>query len=1116
MHIIQTSVRRPVATAMFYIAVILVGVVSLLNLSVDLLPDVAYPRLSVWTTYHDVAPAEVEQFVTVPIEEAVSTVPGVRQVTSVSREGVSLVTLQFLWGTDMDIAALNVREKLDNLRWRLPHEAGRPTILRLDPRSQPVLSLAVTGSANLVALKQLTENVIKRRLEQIDGVALATVTGGLEREIHVDVNTGRLSALGLTVEQISQALAAANYNLPGGTIKKGRYRYALRTLGEFQSVDEIGSVIVGRSAGGGVVSLKDVADIEDAFKERQAITRYNGREAIGVIITKEAGANTVEVSRRVRRVLAQLREQYPEVRLAVAADQADFISASIQNVLQAIVYGGILAFLVLFLFLHDLRNPVHIALSIPIAILATFALMYFSKISLNMMSLGGLALGVGMLVDNSIVVLENIFRHRQEGEPPAQAAVAGTQEVVRAVTASTLTTVAVFFPIIYVHGVAGQLFRDQSLTVTFSLLASLLVAVTLLPMMAARGGSQVSDIRYQNSGIGNRELGGEAQEQAAGRGKLKWGRFRRLGVVRLLGRAVAKVGQVVPRTAGWMAGWVRALLRYWGGAVARVVSRITEPVFDRFDRLFGIFASHYERALEWSLDHRGRVLGLALAGLLLAGLLSLTIPRELMPHVDQGRFRIDLQMPPGSTLEATSEAAAELERLLLRSPDIEDVFTSVGVAADPFAMLLEKAAADRATLEVRLKKHRRSSSAQLMARFRRELTTTQHRLGDGNVLAGAEITLSSTQTTLQQVLGMAEADVAIEILGNDLRRTRVLAEQVRQRLTSVPGLGDLHSNYQAARPEIHITMDRERVSRFGLSAAQVARFIQNRMRGNRATQFKDFDRKIDVLVRPQSESRDELRDLLDAQLPVARSARLTYVPLRHLVEVQEIRGPTEIHRRGQVREIVLFGNIQGRSFSRVVGDIEARLSHLRRPAGVQVRVAGQREEMVHSFHSLMLALVLAAALVYMILAAQFESLLHPFIIILAVPLASIGVVLALFLTRQTFNVMSLIGAVVLVGIVVNDAIVKVDFINQERRRGLALRSAILEAGRKRLRPIVMTTVTTVFGLAPMALGLGAGAELRRPLAMAIIGGLLSATFLTLIVVPVVYAVFTGKRGRLRK
>lgn len=1077
---------------MFFLGVVILGIISLTRLSVDLLPNISYPKLTIWTSYPDVPPIEVEELVTVPVEEAVSTIPRVRRVSSLSKEGVALVTLEFLWGTDMDIAALNVREKLDNLRWILPRQAGHPTILRLDPRSQPIMSLSLSGG-DLVELKELTRNVIKRRLEQIKGVALASVTGGFEREIQVEVDSRKLTTLGLSIEQIASTLFSANRNLPGGTIKKGRYRYALRTLGEFQKVDEIEEVVISTNGNGTVILLKDVARVLDGFKERDSITRFNGQECIGVIITKEAGSNSVEVSKQVRKVLRQLREEYPDVRIYVASDQAEFITESISNVLQAVILGGILAFLVLFFFLHDIRNPVYIATAIPIAILTTFALMFFSGISLNMVSLGGLALGVGMLVDNSIVVLENIFRHRQQGAHGVAAAVRGAKEVAMPVTASTLTTISVFFPVIYVKGVAGQLFRDQSLTVTFSLAASLLVSLTLLPMLASRF------IRYVGKEI-------EPEKTALEESRIYNSLFEKkaktsLPFIRKIGAYIffpfKKLGEMIQKFWIWLWVWVKALTRFWLEGIAKIAIKLTQPMFQAFDRGFGIFAQKYESLLNWSLEHRAKILAATLGGLLLAVILGLTLDRQLMPKVDQGEFVLEIKMPPGTSLEATSQIASETESLLLSQNDVGSVFSHIGLAADQTTLLLEESDLNRAKLQVRLKDETSKSTEEVMASLR----------GPLNRIGGAQITFETSGTLLTQFLGTSESDIEIKISGNDLLLSKRLLQKIRGKIKELHGLTDLYSSYEEGRPEIRITIDRETAGRYGLSVRQVAQFVQNQMHGSVSTQFKDFDRKIDILVRPNIEARDELADLLDSQIYVSKNP----VPVRLVIRTDLTQGPTEIRRENQVRQVVLYGNVQGRDFSDVIRDIEQRIAEVEHPFDYQITVGGQREEMGRSFRSLILAFLLAAALVYMILAAQFESLVHPCVIAFSVPLASIGVVLALFVTGQSFNVMSLIGIVVLVGIVVNDAIIKVDFINQERRRGAILRDAIMEAGKKRLRPILMTTVTTVLGLLPMALGFGEGAELRRPLAIAVIGGLLSATFLTLVVVPVIYNLFEGER-----
>jgi HAE1 family hydrophobic/amphiphilic exporter-1 len=672
------SIRRPVATAMAFLAVVLLGIIAFVRLPVDLLPDVAFPTLTVWTQYPEAGPAEVERFITEPVERAVSRVPGVKSLSSVSREGASQVQLQFLWGTDMDYATLNVRERLDNVRYDLPDRATRPTILRSDPTSDPVMTLASTSEAtDLWQLKELSENVFKRRLEQVDGVAQAAVAGGLEREIHVSVDPNRLEALGVTLDQVSQALDAANYSAPGGTIRRGRYRYALRALGEFRTVDEIGETVVGRAEGGTVVLLRDVAQVEDGFADRETIARYNGRESVGLLLYKEAGANTVQVAESVDEVLVQLREEYPDVELAVATSQAGFIRDAISNVVQALALGAILAFLVLFLFLHDARYPVAISLSIPISVVLTFGLLYLFGVSLNIMSLGGLALGVGMLVDNSIVVLENIFRHRERGIAAAAAAALGGREVQAAITASTLTTIAVFGPIIYVKGVAGELFKDLSIAVAVSLLASLLVALTLLPMIAARirtsedaAGKAPADPRRDRFFLPLRHYKDETRDLNGGRAR--WWRWPSI--------LTRWVGGLVGGALRAAAALVVALLRFWGSLIARPLAAFSRPIFRVFDRWFDRFADRYHQLLEWAIDHRGATLAIAAGVFGIALLIGYQLPRDLLPRVDEGSYRARVELPLGTPLETTDEIVVQLEERALDDEETEAAFARIGRA----------------------------------------------------------------------------------------------------------------------------------------------------------------------------------------------------------------------------------------------------------------------------------------------------------------------------------------------------------------------------------------------------------------------------------------------------
>jgi HAE1 family hydrophobic/amphiphilic exporter-1 len=1082
------SIRRPVATAMAFLAIVLLGVIAFTRLPVDLLPDVAFPTLTVWTQYPEAGPSEVERFVTEPIERQVSRVPGVRSVSSVSREGSSQVQLQFLWGTDMDFATLNIRERLDNVRYELPDDATRPTILRSDPTSEPVMTLASTSeSTSLWELKELSENVFKRRLEQIDGVAQAAVAGGLEREIHVRVDPNRLEAVSVTIDQVSQALDAANYSAPGGTIRRGRYRYALRALGEFQTVDEIGETVVGRGSSGSVVLLRDVSTVEDSFADRETIARYNGRESVGLLIYKESGSNTVQVAERIDDTLDLLREQYPDVEVAIASSQAGFIRDAISNVVQALAFGAILAFLVLFLFLHDGRYPVAISLSIPISVILTFGLLYLFDVSLNIMSLGGLALGVGMLVDNSIIVLENIFRHREQGMEPAAAAALGAREVQAAITASTFTTIAVFGPIIYVKGVAGELFKDLSIAVAVSLLASLLVALTLLPTIAAR-------IRPAA------EAGEEGIAAAAVAGtrrrfiprlrdykeNMRWWKWP-LVLLRWIGGALGG-------TLRAAAALAVELVKFWGAMILKPLAALARPVFRAFDRGFDRFAARYHVVLEWSLDNRGATLTMATAAFAVAVLLGTNLPRDLLPQVDEGAYRARIELPLGTPLEETDRVMAQVEAAAMSDGETEAAFARIGRAQAEEITEREATGVNTAALDVRLVEGGRTSDA-----------VDALRAGIGGLLSGEALGIETGRATeLGRVLGLGEADVAVRVRGENLEAVLDLAQEVERRLAALPMLSGVRVGLLRGQPEIEIEIARERVARHGLTVREVADAIEAYMRGLVATRFVDFDRRIDVLVRPPEEIRREFNNLLDFQIQG--------VPVRELIVWRETLAPVEVLRDEQGRVVPVYADVGGGGLDAAVAAIGVALADLEVPPRMRYEVGGVNEEMRESFRSLAFAFALAIALVFMILAAQFESVVHPFTIMLAVPLAAIGAVLALMVTGGGVNVMSLIGFVILVGIVVNDAIVKVDFINQYRRQGASLREAILEAGRVRLRPIIMTTVTTVFGLFPLALGLGAGADLRAPLAIAVIGGLISATLLTLIVVPVIYASLEGVRG----
>jgi hydrophobic/amphiphilic exporter-1 (mainly G- bacteria), HAE1 family len=1086
MSLPSKSIQRPVAVAMLFVAIAFIGVLSLRRLPIDLLPDIAYPKLVIYTAYPDVGPAEVEQFVTRKIEAQFSRVPGVERIESVSREGVSLVILRFAWGTNMEFAVLNVREKLDNMP-----EIGnnvRPTVLRTDPTAEPVMTLSVAGRGDLRNLKDFAESVIRRRLEQLDGVAQASVTGGLEREIQIEIEPRLLESYGLTLGAVSQALDAANQSGVGGTIRRGRYRYSLRTIGEFRSVDEIGDVVVRKGlpnnnqqgnnappARSQYVTLRDVATIRDGFQDRESIARYCSAsradsaqaareaarakvvdtsqparstaaplptcsEAVGLLLFKEAGANTVNVSDTVRTVLEQLRREYPELTIDIAMDQAGFISNALQNVMQEVVVGGILAFLVLFLFLRDARYPVAIALAIPLSVIATFALLDATGISLNIMSLGGLALGVGLLMDNSIVVIENIFRHREQGLAPAAAAALGAEEVQAAIVTSTLTTIAVFGPIIYVEGIAGALFASLSLAVAFSLGVSVIVALSLLPVMAARWGSD-HDIAEPT------------------------------------------------RT--------RRAMRAVGGAIRRPVVRATTPFLDSFDRGFHRFHEWYERLLASALRHRGRVVALGLAIFVVTVVVGLRLERSVLPEVDQGAFRAVITLPRGTPLEVTESTAEALESMIMQDKDVDAVFSRIGRQIAIAGMSEEETGLNTATLEARLLPKRKT--ADVLGRL-----TPQLARFPANTIA-----LQTGQATaLSRLLGGSEADLAVRVTGEDPDSTFLFAQEVEKRLTGVPSITNVQLGTKLGQPEVLVKIDREKAASFGIQPRVVQQAVDANLRGVRTTQqYVDFDQKITMIVRLPEERRE---------LATLQEMLIQGVPLRELITIEETTGASEIRRVNQTRVVAVQADVVSGDLAAATRDMERALSSLPRPGDVRWEIGGENEEMRRSFRALIFAMVLAVLLVYMILAAEFESFVHPFTVLLSVPLGTFGAVLALWITGAGLNTVSLIGMVVLVGIVDNDAVVKVDFINQMRRKGMSVRDAIREAGHARLRPILINTITALLGLLPMALGIGPGAELQAPLAIAVFGGLITATALTLIVIPVVYDLLEEGRGRVRE
>lgn len=1054
-RLIEIATQRRVTIVMFMVAIVLFGMVSLSRLKLNLLPDISYPTVTVRTELTGAAPVEVENLLTKPIEEAVGVVRNVRLVRSVSRSGQSDVTVEFLWGTDMDIAGVDVREKLDVLF--MPLEASRPLLLRFDPSSEPIVRLGLlykesadqgddASEARLKALRRLAEDRIKTDLEAQEGTAAVKVSGGLEDEIQIRVDQQKLSQLGISIDQIAARIRAENVNLSGGRLEEGNQRFLVRTLNEFQSVDEFRDAIVAYVSDRPVY-LRDVATVERGYKEREAITRVRGQESVELAVYKEGDANTVQVARRIEQRVEALLEELPEdIELVKIYDQATFISSAVNNVRLAAILGGLIAIFVLYGFLRDSRATTIVGIAIPVSVIGTFLLMYTNDISLNIMSLGGIALAVGMLVDNSIVVLENIVRKREQGEGIVEAAQNGTAEVGSAVVAATLTTIAVFFPMVFISGVAGQLFRDQALTVTFALIFSLIVALTLIPMLASLGARS----RYDDGGDG----------EPAG-----W--FTRLVafIVRLFGFVFALIGKLF---------WALLWLPTWF-----------------FQKFYATVAAVYPGLLRWSLGHRWSVI---LAATLIFASTMMLVPRlgtELIPQFSQGEFDVDLRLSPGAPLSETDQAIQAAQRAAAGIDAIALNYSVAGTGNRLDANPVD-AGDNTGTLSVQLSTGAgRNAENDAMDAMRDELAR----------LPGVQYEFS------RPALLSFASPLQIEISGFDLDSLERVSRAVIAEMSASDRFADIKTTVERGNPEIQIIFDQERAAKLGLAVRDIANRVVANVRGELATRYTWRDKKIDVVVRSVDTRRSSIEEI---RRLIVNPTSDRPVTLDAVAEVKISQGPAEIRRVAQERVAIITANLAHGDLGAAAAEAGSIVNRIPMPEGVSAMVSGQSEEMEESFESMQFALILAIFLVYLVMASQFESLIHPFVILFTIPLALVGAVLALYITGTTINIVALIGVIMLAGIVVNNAIVLVDLINQLRAQGVERVEAIMEAGSARLRPILMTSLTTALGLLPMAMGFGEGSEVRTPMAITVIGGLVVSTMLTLVVIPVVYSLMDRK------
>ena len=1048
MKIVALATRRPVSVVVFFVALAIFGLISFRELPVDLLPDLSFPTLTVRTGYPGVAPADVETFVTVPVEDAVGIVSGVVDISSLSRAGLSDVIMEFAWGTDMDFAAIDVREQLAQLA--LPAAAEEPILLRFDPALDPIMRVSVgsaapgeVGAAEQVGLRLLAEQSIKQRLESIDGVAAAIVAGGVEEEIQINVDQSRAALLGIPLAQIATRLQRENVDVTGGSISDGAAEYVVRVLARFADLEEIGRIVVGE-VGDVQVRLQDLAEVRSGYREQTTITRTNRRPSVEIALHKEAAANTVAVAQAVRVRLGEVEEELAgvaDVELRVVADQSRFIEQSIRDVIRAAVLGGVLAIAVLYLFLRRLRSTLVVGLAIPISVIASFFLMFVGGVSLNVMSLGGLALGIGMLVDSSIVVLESIDRHLSGAADRAAAARTGGAEVGSAVVAATLTTLCVFIPVVFVSGIAGQLFVDPALTVTFSLLVSLAVALTLIPMASAVG---------------------------------------------LRARPAAEETAREPMTVRAAAAPGRALLAL-GRGLGALLRLLLAPLTWLFELLYGAAHRGYPPLLGWALRHRLPVVLLAL--LLLAGSLSLVplLGTELIPEIRQGTIVAAVELPPGTPVARTDAALAELQRRAAGLPAVAQTYAVAGAAGTGGSEVRE----NRGQLLIDLRpEFRGGAEDQVLAQLREALAG----------VPGAAVTFS------RPALLTFDAAVEARVSGAAPALLEGAARTVAERLAALPGLADVGARLAGTSPEVVIDLNRPQLAELGLDAETVGQIVAAKLQGEVPTELERGRQDVALRVRTRPQDRATIEDL---EALIVTTVGDVPVPLSAVAAVTVVEGANEIRRVDQSRVVLVTGNLDGRDLGSVTGEVQAVLEQVAAAQGVAAELAGQWRDMVDSFASMRLAIILAVVLTYLVMAAQFESLLHPLIILAAVPFGLVGVVLALAIFAVPVSAIALIGVIMMAGIVVNNAIVLVDYVNQLRRRGMATEAAIHRAAVTRLRPILMTTATTVLGLAPLALRLGQGWELRRPLAVTVIGGLLFSTLITLVLIPTLYSLIGG-------
>ncbi len=1082
------TVKRPIAITMVVLAIAIFGLVSYSQLKMRLMPDISYPTVTVRTEMEGSAPEEIENNVTRKIEEVLSVVNNLKRISSVSRMDTSDVILEFYWGTNINNAIQDIREKLDQVF--LPEEAKKPIILRYDPTLDPILTFAITSDKmNLMDLRTFCDEQLKPALDKLKGVAAAKIRGGLEEEIRVEIDQKKLRNLNLNINEINRVLANENINLAGGVLREGSTEYIVRTVNQFKSLKDIENLIIGKF-NNAEIRLKDIAKVKKTYKDREVITRVNGKECVIIEIYKEGDANVVQVAKRVKRQLLSRKGRtiasrfHNSINITLLNDQSRFIERAINEVKSNAIIGGLLAILVLFLFLKKVKPTIIVSLTIPLSIITTFALMKFFKVTLNIMSLGGIALGVGMLVDNAIVVLESIFRVSDEKGESDENVILGVKEVGTAVIASTLTTVAVFFPIVFIEGIAGQVFKDMSLTVVFSLLASLALALFFIPTLASRK-LNPHTMNKRNSLF---KLLLQFQTITSLKNSLKDFHIRNfhLHLFSLLIFIVLFPLELIGKIITLLYILVLFAVLLCAGLYKILDQLLLSKIVSGFNRAFTLFQKDfYPSILKKALENKLPVFALILIAFILTFLSFKKLDIELLPTVHQGEFYAVVTMPIGTPVEEIDKRLLPYIKKIQEIKGVKTVFVKTGVESNSYPKSYEGTNIANIGISLDLSGNLQKEEENAIEQIRKILSD----------LPDAYIRIRYPE------LFTTKPPVEIEVHTYNLQKLKKYTNIVFEKIKNLPELKDVETNIKSGNPEIEIKFNREKLARIGLNTEESAKLIRNEILGNIPTKFIKQDRRVDIRVRLKDATKKSIEDLKNI---IINPGKKKPVPLKAVANFTIKEGPGEIRRVNQQRVGIITANIKGIGLKHITEKIRKEISQLEIPKDVSIVFGGQQMEMEKSSSSLYLALLLSVFLVYIVMASQFESLIHPLIIMFTIPLALFGVGISLFALHIPLSILVFVGMMMLAGIVVNNAIVLIDYINLLRARGLEIKKAIIEAGIVRLRPIFMTTLTTILGLLPMALGFGEGAEIRKPMAITVIAGLTFSTILTLVVIPVIY------------